>query len=206
MLSEVLAGETFEVLELSGSNAWGVSGMDGSVGNVDVTHLTIVEPATYIVCVPLAGIEGGSALPMGSRVAGVEADGRVTFSGGQVAVDDIRPLGAPVADFVALAQSLVGTPAKVGGRSGAGVDAAGLIFLVLSLAGIKAPRFIDIQAAKLGHVVADSAPILRGDLIFFADDVAIATDANHAIHVGTDKVQIIAIADLGSVATRRRLP
>ncbi len=205
-LSELLVGETFEVLELSGGHAWGVAAVDGSVGRVTVAALAPGTSATHIVCVPAAPRDGGNALPMGARIAGIETDGWLDTDHGRIASEHVRPLGAPVADFVALAQSLIGAPAKPGGRSGAGLDSGGLVFLALSLAGIPAPRFVDRQAATLGHVVAATAPMLRGDLIFTEDDVAIAIDDKTAIHVAVSGVSTINVVDLGSVSTRRRLP
>jgi hypothetical protein len=165
-LSEVLAGEPFEVLELTQDQAWGISPVDHAVGFVAVSALGPYDDATHIV----------SSL-------------------------------APMADHATVAESLAeaATPVIVGGRSRTGVDAAGLVFLSLSLAGIPAPRFLDLQAKSLGHLVGESAPVLRGDLIFTADGVAIATDAEHAVRAGDTKVELVVIADL-PITARRRLP
>jgi len=189
-LSEVLAGEPFDVLELSGDHAWGVSPVDGAVGFVEVTALAPAIDATHIV----TGT-GLPTLPMGNRVTGDQ--GR--------SAADIRPLDAPVADYVSLAERLVGVPAVPGGRSGAGVDSGGLLFLALSLAGTRAPRFVDLQAT-IGHAVGEDAPMLRGDLLFFdGAAAAIAVDETHAITV-TDHVVRRNIAEIGTIITRRRLP
>ena len=188
VLSELLIGETFEVLEFASGRAWGVCAIDGSVGHVDASALAPLSPVTHIVCARSAG-----GLPMGSRLA---------YAG--AASDDIRPIDAPVADFVALAEALVGAPFVAGGRSGAGLDDAGLVFLTLSLAGIVAPRFRDLQAVALGHEVAESAPVLRGDILFHEARVALALDGERTIAVAAEGVMIAPQVD--GVLLRRRLP
>lgn len=200
-LSEILPGEGFEVLELSGGQAWGMSAVDGAVGFVAVEALDAPFEATHIVRVPMAG-----DLPMGTRLSADQAAAADPVT--------IQPLGMPVGDFVTMAESLVGAPARAGGRSGAGVNCTGLVFLTLSLAGIRAPRFADLQAASLGHAVGDDAPMLRGDLLFFADHAAIVADSDTAIHVDAAGEQVVreSIASIieggafGPLTVRRRLP
>ena len=199
-VSELLQGEDFEVLEFSQGHAWGVGAVDGAVGFVLCDALGAPEGVTHIVCASKA------ALPMGTRLT---ADRAAAFDSGA-----IRPLAAPIADFAALAETLIGTPSIDGGRSSAGVNCSGLVFLCLSLAGIRAPRFVDLQAAQLGHVVGEDAPMLRGDLLFFADHVAIVADGDSAIHVdakggAVTRESIATIVDGGAFGppiVRRRLP
>ena len=107
-------------------------------------------------------------------------------------------------DFVAVAEGLIGTPALAGGRSAAGLDGPGLVFLALLRAGIRAPRFVDLQTT-IGHAVGDDAPIIRGDLIFAGGDIAIATDDTHVLRVN-DKVEKISVSEFGPITARRRLP
>lgn len=191
-ISEILPGESFDVLELSHGYAWGVAGVDGTVGFVAMDVLDTPVQPTHVVCAP------GGDVPVGTRLTNEQAD--------RLDPAIVRPLDALPKDFVAIAESLTGTPAVAGGRSSAGVDAGGLVSLVLSLSGTKTVRFVDIQARELGHVVSDSAPVLRGDLIFTETDVAIATDGTHAIHVDDAGVARVALADLGPIMTRRRMP
>lgn len=191
-LSELLGGESFDVLELSQGFAWGVGRVDGAVGFVAVSALDAPIAASHIVC------GDGAGLPIGTRL---DAD-----AAARLPSDDVRPLDTPAMDFATLAEALVGVPAMAGGRSGAGVDAAGLVVLVLSLAGIRAPRFVDLQARDLGHAVDAGAPVLRGDLIFGGGGVAIALDDSHAVRVGETAVERVSIDALGPVDVRRRLP
>ncbi len=191
-VSELLEGEGFEVLELSHGYAWGVGSVDGAVGFVAVDALDTPRAVTHVVCSP------GAARPMGTRLTAEQA--------AEFDPDAIRPLDAPPKDFVALAEALVGTPAVDGGRSSDGIDAAGLIALTLSIAGIRAPRFADLQAATLGHEVSADAPVLRGDLLFTASGAAVAIDGTDAIRVDETHVAHAPIASLGDITVRRRLP
>lgn len=186
-LSEVLIGEPFEVLELTKGNAWGTSPIDGAVGFVEVDAL-----GPHIENMHVVGRGAAGSPPIGSRLPN--------------ASEATLPPGEPVEDFVTVAEGLAKapTPVRHGGRSGAGVDAAGLVFLSLSLAGIRAPRFADLQQG-IGHPVADTAPLLRGDLLFADAGPAIAVDGEYAIYV-TEHVVRGRIADLGSITARRRLP
>ncbi len=191
-ISELLQGETFDVLELSHGYAWGIGAVDGTVGFVAADAIGAPRAASHVVCA------AGAPLPVGSRLG---EDVAQSFP-----ADAIRPLSAPAGDFVALAESLVGTPHVAGGRSGDGVDGGGLVSLVLSLTGLRVHRFVDIQRAELGHEVGETAPVLRGDLLFTENDVAIATSDDHAIRVGPDGVERAALSALDPIVLRRRLP
>jgi len=190
-ISEILQGESFDVLELSHGYAWGVAAVDGTVGFVAVDVLDAPVAMTHVVCAP------GGELPVGTRLALTEAEAAANPA--------LCPLDTPQ-DFVAIAEALIGTPLAAAGRSSAGIDGGGLVSLALSLTGLKAPRFVDIQERDLGHPVAETAPILRGDLIFVSGDVAIATDDSVAITVTDAGVARMSITDLGTVTIRRRLP
>ena len=106
---------------------------------------------------------------------------------------------------IEVAENLIGAPARAGGRSPAGFDAAGLIFYILTRTGHASPRFADLQA-KLGSEVEDG--LARGDLVFFQDHAAIMADTEHAIHVADTVVReplAILAERFGPVIARRRL-
>lgn len=121
--------------------------------------------------------------------------------------------GQPAAhekDFVAVAEALLGTPFRAGGRSALGVDQGGLVFYALDRAGIRALRFVDLQAETIGRPVGDEPPA-RGDIVFFAGHAAIMTDATNAIFVAPGMTvsrlpleQITARDGIGEVVARRR--
>lgn len=161
-LSEVLAGERFDLLEKGGDRAWGIAA-DGAVGYIPLAALGPAEPA-----------------------AATEA----------------------AADPVAVAEGLVGTPLKPGGRSPAGVDAAGLIYVALTAAGRPCPRFLDMQATLGSEIAVDAAD--RGDVILFADHSGLMADAATLIHATAAGVVreplavVIAAGRHGAVTGARR--
>lgn len=138
--SEILAGEPFELLEHSGTVAWGVSPVDGVVGYVDEGVLSSAPPRP-------------------------------------------GPGTLHATDIASAAETLIGIPARPGGRSPAGVDRAGLVFLAMQMTGGTAPRFCDLQAEQLGIPVTAGEALRRGDLLFFADHAAILSDAEHVVHL-----------------------
>lgn len=162
ILSELLPGERFDVLEYNGGLAWGMGCADGVVGFVPDSAL-----GPYHADEPPANIP----------------------------------------DYVAASEQLIGTPALPGGRSEAGVNCSGLLFLVLTRSGIKSPRFCDLQRT-LGKELDPEMTLQRGDLIFYDDHAAIMRSDAEAVHV-TDAVRIDdlpAIQDrFGPIVSRRRL-
>ena len=211
-LSEVLAGEPFEVLEVTSSHHWGISPIDGAVGYVPRDAFVPAFPTSHLVAVaraPLrAGVTGDAAtldlLAMGTRLAAVRAaSAAMEVDGGFVAEGALLPLadaGGEPADF---AERLLGVAYRAGGRSGAGVDAAGLVFLCHMMAGREVPRFADLQAG-IGHAIG-GGEVRRGDLLCVDDGVAIASDPAFAIRVRQGGiVERVEIAALGSTITARR--
>jgi hypothetical protein len=215
--SEVLGGEPFDALEFSGDHIWGISPIDGTVGFVEAAAFTAVFAPTHIVAVRSASIRAlpssdssvVGTLAMGSRVAAARAgESALEVDGGYVDADALLPLGELALDIATVAERLVGAPARAGGRSGAGVDAAGLVFLCLQLAGVEAPRFLDLQAAAMGMALIQEAPFVCGQILFFEDQAAVVVDAENAIHVSPDGVARAPIAALvaahGTIVRRRQ--
>lgn len=164
VLSEILPGEGFEMLELATECAWGVCQGDGTVGFVARGALSYDDPAA--------------------------------------------PAPLSDSDRTTLAEMLIGCPAKPGGRSPEGFDAAGLIFYALTRTGNPCPRFIDLQEAELGEPVMGHPAYQRGELVFFADHVAMMLDGENAVHVTDSVVReplSAIVAAFGDVVTRRRL-
>lgn len=193
-VSELLRGETFDVLELSHGYAWGVGGVDGTVGFVAVDALGAPIAVTHVVCAT------GGEDPIGTRLPADDA--------AHVGVDATRQLEAEAPDVASAAETLIGVPATPGGRSGAGLDDGGLISLSLSLAGLRSPRFADLQAEQIGHAVAEDAPMLRGDLLFRGSRTAIVMDADTVVAVGSAAVERSPLGDFAGEGDmiRRRLP
>lgn len=213
--SQILPGEPFDVLEFTSTHGWGRSPIDGTVGFVSRSSLIEEYAPTHIVLARQAVVHADPSttrplplsLPMGSRVVAASAnDEWREVDGGYVAASALHPLSDGAGDAVDHALRLRDVPFATGGRSGSGLDPAGLIFLAWSLAGSPPPRFLDLQASHFGTPLAEGDTLKRGDLIFFADHVAMLVDGDTAIHVD-DVVRCVSLAALdrfGPIRARRR--
>ena len=215
IVSQALAGEPFDVLEFTSTHGWGRSPIDGSVGFVPCSALIDAYDTSHVVVAGKAVVHADRSLdrplplslPMGCRVAAVPAnDEWAEVDGGYVLATTLLPLGEEPGDPVAYAIRLKNVPALPGGRSGDGVDAAGLIFLALSLAGSPPQRFLDLQAETIGTPLASGDPLRRGDLIYFNDHVAMLVDSDTAIHAdAVVRCEPLAALDrFGPIRARRR--
>jgi cell wall-associated NlpC family hydrolase len=191
--TQTLYGECVTVYDEEEGWAWGQLARDNYVGWIAAntlwskiykpTHL-VRAPRTFVY--PRPGIKDPPlvALPMSAEVEIVDVrEGfAVTSEGGFIFAKHLVEIGAPVADFVAVAETLMGAPYLWGGRSSMGVDCSGLVQSALMLAGIIAPRDSDLQQAQLGHAVELGARLQRGDLIFWKGHVGVMRDAQTLLH------------------------
>ncbi len=194
--TQLLLGEEVRVFERAGGIAWVQAVADGYVGYLPEAALGAPEATTHTVCVPRTFLYPGpdlrfprrDTLSMGSRVTVVgEAETRGTrygllADGSALILRHLRPLSDPPAnDFVAVAALFLETPYLWGGKSGLGIDCSGLVQLSMAMAGLKAPRDSDMQAAGLGEPIAREN-LQRGDLVFWKGHAAIMEDAEMMIH------------------------
>lgn len=215
--SELLPGEAFEVLEISGGWAWGYCRADHYVGYVEATALVEPFAPTHVVAASQAPVyaapdESSAALAgftMGSRIAGREQAGFLATDSGFLPVTHVRPVGVFEHDPVAVAERMLGAPYLLGGRSITGIDCSGLVQLSLALCGIPAPRDSD-QQRILGDPLPQDAPLARGDLIFFEGHVGLMHSPEDLIHAtgfrGETLIEPLAtVAGRTAIQDRRRL-
>lgn len=188
LISELLHGELFEILDCEGGWAWGFCAHDHYVGYIALDDLGRGRPGGWRVVVP--SLDG---LPMGAWLG--EPNGHAHDEAALLAP------GAVVNDPVAPAERLLGTPYRMGGRSFRGIDCSGLVQVTLGLAGKPAPRDSDMQADGLGARLAPGAPLERGDLVFFPGHVGMMVDGERMIHA-TGFHRAVVIEPLAAVARR----
>lgn len=213
VISELLPGEEFAVLEYAGGWAWGYARADHVTGYVEAIALTDPIDPTHIVCEKCAPVAPDGEitstiiahLPMGARLHGTEQGACLATEYGCVSLAHLRPVDDREPDAVRSAERLMGTPWREGGRTLEGIDGPGLIQLALSLAGLPAPHFTD-QQRRLGSEVPDLAPSRRGDLVFGEEgDGGLMIDDLLMIHASraAGKVTVAPAASLGNLIRRR---
>ena len=168
MVSQILYGETCEIIESEGDFSKIKMDFDGYEGwcNSSVLKKQLLDTAKNTVTQPYGVFdlpEGKSLLSLGSEVEFATENNAVQ--------DDIRE------SLVETAKKFLNVPFLWGGRSFFGVDDSGFVQLVYKLHGIHLPRDPEQQALQgvSRDFVEESEP---GDLAFFEDK------EGNIIHVG----------------------
>jgi cell wall-associated NlpC family hydrolase len=226
--TEALFGETVILYDESEGWAWVQLARDGFVGYMPSEGLTkeIVTPTHRIAALrtylyPEPDINGPplALLSLNSLVSASGEDGKfLALSGGfYVFAGHTTEVKERAPDYVAVAESFLGTPYLWGGRTSLGLDCSALVQLALEAAGLDAPRDTDMQAAELGYPVQAADELCRGDLVFWDGHVGIMTSADGLVHANAHHMAVaaepfthararIAAASGGEVMGVRRLP
>lgn len=174
-VGEILFGEAFDLLDEADGQGWGRARRDGTVGFVDLDLMEALE------ALPVARVATAEApLPLNSLV--IDRDG--------IEAEHLADLHTFDPDPATAAERLLGASYRLGGRSRAGLDCAGLVQQALFACGRAGPRWAD-QQARLGQAV-DPSDRRRGDLVIWmrlqpgpaawTGHAAIVTDAATVIH------------------------
>ena len=225
---QMLLGELVRVYEMRQGWAFIEAARDGYTGYLKESDLealpaegapdhVVAVPATHLYTEADLKSPDITHLSLGARVKVEDFEGKwARTSHGHVFARHLRPLLEPVADPVAVAESLIGTPYLWGGNSRDGIDCSGLVQAGCLMAGIACPGDSDMQSRELGHPLPEGAPYQRGDLIFWKGHVAWVTDPTTLIHANgndmavayegiTEAIARIEDAGEGPVTQRRRL-
>jgi hypothetical protein len=179
-VDQLIFGEIFDVLDARGDQVWGSARRDGVVGWVTRSALQDGAPlATHRVGA------AGDPLPLNALV--VEAGDP----------SGLAPIGSFAAEPLEVAERLLGTPYKLGGRSSLGTDCCGLVQQALYACGRAAPRYADQQAALGQAVAADQ--VRRGDLVIWLDPDEGPWNGHAGFMLDGDRV-LHAVGRLGGVA------
>ena len=198
--TDALFGEAVEVLRSDAGWSEIILATDGYQGWIETAALGPAPIADHYVLTPRClmttspDIKSPAAgwLPMMAQVkATASADGIMAVHAvadgedkiiGHVPAHHLRPLGHVVADWVAVAESLISTPYRWGGRDGIGIDCSALVQLSLAAGGIRAMRNSGDQEKTLGQTIDHRAGLIRGDLVFWKGHVGIMTDPDTLLH------------------------
>ena len=215
-------GEAFEVLDQREGWAFGYDPEDGYVGYVRAETLSAPTQPTHRVQARSSTLYSRAdikspdvmALSCGAVLTGREIEGFLQTALGFVPLQHVAPIRARVADPVAVAERLIGTPYLWGGDSAFGIDCSGLVQLVYRMAGERCPRDSDLLA-RHGQALPPDAPLQRGDVICWSGHVALMLDAEQMIHANAHHMAVaveplaeaamrIAAKEFGDITTRRR--
>jgi cell wall-associated NlpC family hydrolase len=202
-------GEGFALIDKAGGWAWGRCVHDDYVGYVPADALGPAQAPTHRVTAPLALVFSNPDIKapvaarraIGARVAGSTEGDFLRVADGYIHMRHIAALDEAADDPVAVAQTLLGSPYRWGGRGADGVDCSGLIQRALELCGIGAPRDSDMQRDQLGRLLGDDEAPQRGDLVFFPGHVGFMFDAERLLHANAYWMQTV-IEPLGDVIAR----
>jgi len=213
--TEALLGETVTVYDESEGWAWVQLSRDRYVGYMPSEGLAskIVAP-THRICVlrsyvypePDGKIPPLALLSLNARVTVLGREGRflALTGGGYLFAGHAAPVEKAEPDFVAVAETFLGTPYLWGGRTSVGLDCSGLVQLAVEAAGHDAPRDADMQAGELGKAIPwrPSTKLRRGDLVFWDGHVGIMTSAKDFLHANAFHM---AVENEPFAAARRRI-
>jgi hypothetical protein len=175
MVSQILHGEGFAVLDQAGGWAWGYSLHDHYVGYIPADTLALVFERPDFKS-PAVG-----RYPLGARIAGEMLDGYLRVAEGYIHPRHVAALSHTVEPATA-AEAMCGLPYLWGGRGDGGLDCSGLVQRAFEFAGLDCPRDSDMQREQLGEPLAEDEPLRRGDLVFFPGHVGIMADDRRLIH------------------------
>ena len=184
MVSQLLAGEQVEILDLEDNWFLVISLNDGFRGWVDRKMIEeLLDGDGERITASCAGTVRApflTARDQFGRTFFLPGGSKLYTHGSSIAVAPGRNLEMEVKqhlytpkfnsrkEIITTALAYNGAPFLWGGKSIFGIDCSGLVQMVFSLNGIQLPRKLDLQV-EIGKVVNFNAEAKPGDLAFFED-------------------------------------
>jgi gamma-D-glutamyl-L-lysine dipeptidyl-peptidase len=178
MVSQILFGERFSIIESSGAWLRTETLFDAYTGWIDSSQYGYFRwdehtPGIVAACNTDLIREDGSRMTItpGCELFEVKDD----FSGARVGGENYLLPGmnpgkfAPAASPVETAMQFLNAPYLRGGRTPMGIDCSGLVQISFKVHGIALPRNASQQALK-GHTVDFISDAKPGDVLFFSAD------------------------------------
>lgn len=196
---QLVFGARVTLIEDRGGWAFVQAQRDGYVGYVESGALGPDAPATHRVKTRATHLYEADNikspdltwLPHGAEVE-VTGESGVFWQtpGGFIPKGHLARIGDAAADPVDVARLFLGTPYLWGGNSPIGIDCSGLVQAALMAAGHDCPADSDLQQASVGADLAATAPLQRGDLIFWKGHVALCVSAQSLIHANAHNMAV----------------
>ncbi len=211
--TQLLYGETFDILEEKDDWVWGQSQTDGYVGYIKAENISPekVTPTHQVINIGAWALDEADmkSRPMkqhsfGSLVEVIDYDDKFYLLSDHTYMfaGHLRALDEPDADPVGHAFRFLGVPYLWGGRSCAGIDCSALIQLCHAQCGISMPRDADMQQKSVGKALGtdfNAVSLVPGDLIFWQGHVGMMIDARNMIHANT-RAMAVSIDELSEYA------
>jgi cell wall-associated NlpC family hydrolase len=227
--TELIYGETVTTFREDEGWAYVQAERDGYVGYLPYEDLRVVpQAATHRVTTLRTYLYAGPSIKTPDPVL-IPQDARLTITGERdaFAITDQRqfvyaahlaPVSQTAPDYVAVAESYVGTPYFWGGRTSLGLDCSGLVQTAMRMAGFAAPRDSDMLERHFSQElpITDALDHLqRGDLIFWRGHVGIMRDRETMLHANGHHMMVasepiseararIAAKSFGAITSIRR--
>ena len=205
--TECLFGETIEIIQQKKNWIYGCLITDQYKAWVYANDLSSLQKTTHIVFVQRTYIYMEDNikskilhyLPLGSKLNVVELKSnwaKITLTSvnrkqyGFVPKNHLTLHSNKIINWVNIAENLIGTPYKWGGRDSLGIDCSALVQLSMQLYNICMPRNTSEQIKFDQLINISNEEISRGCLIFWNGHVAIATNKSTIIHANAHHMMV----------------
>ena len=208
LISEGLFGETVKILKKDKDWVYCQLITDEYLGWTKVSYIDQNVEVNYRVFVNRSNIYTNADirskvsfyLPLGSLLNVIEINykwAQISYISnnkniiGFVPFQHITKIKEFILDWVAVAEHLINTPYRWGGRDTIGLDCSSLVQLSLQTNGINVPRDTRMQENLRYPKTYNLNNLKRGMLVFWKGHVAILTDKKNIIHANAYHMRVI---------------